>query len=55
VAGVIEDAQIYQHRVYNLRAVPRLAALLRSLPQSDEKVLYARSLEIEPRGAKPSG
>jgi len=51
VYNVVARIQTYQTVVYNLEPVENIQEFLDSLPQYDEKELFSRSLQIEPRGA----
>merc|ERR1711862_578538 len=51
VYNVVARIQTYQTVVYNLEEVDSIQQFLLSLPQLDEKALFAQSLKLEPRGA----
>lgn len=51
VYSVVSRIQTYQSVVYNLEEVDSIQQFLKALPQMSDKELFARSLQIEPRGA----
>jgi hypothetical protein len=51
VHQILSKIEESQNIGYNFKQVPELEKILQNLPQLDEKEMYKRSLECEPRHA----